>query len=201
MNDRVLSAQPTERQKIGFVPFAELVRKREALPSGSDARLLLSMYTMIPAKRNDYHALTIYPSPPPEGTKGHYMILPSRGQAKLMVQEFKTDKKYLGELEDLPDNLVTEIGASLARRIPEHRKFLFVMARTGESYNDNSFSSWANGLLKRTFGKPVTMTGMRHSWVTAMSFDNMTGAEREVIAKSMGHSLETQFAYKYQFRD
>lgn len=201
MNERVMSAQPTERQKLGYVPFAELVRKRDALPSGSDARLLLSMYSMVPAKRNDFHALTIYPSTPPEGTTGNYLILPARGHAKLMVQEFKTDRKYTGELEDLPDALVAEIRASLARRKPEHRKFLFVQARSGEAYSAISFSSWANALLKKTFRKNLNLTLMRHSQITAMSFDNMTGAEREVIAKSMGHSLETQFAYKYQFRD
>lgn len=75
-----LTAKPTDRQALGWVPFEEIVAKRDALPLGSDARLLLAMYTEIPSRRNDYGILPIYGTAPAAGTaaaEGNYLVLPA----------------------------------------------------------------------------------------------------------------------------
>lgn len=198
-----LTAQPTDRQALGWVPFEAIAAKRESLPVGSSARLLLSMYTLIPSRRNDFATLKIYPNPPPAGTGGNYLVLPPLNKpgkpSILTLTEYKTARKYKDVSEVLPDALVAEIRASLARKPREH---LFVSPRDGSAYtSDNSFSNWANALLKRTFGKPLTLTGIRHAYITNLKFDEMTHAEKQDIARRMGHSVDMQSRYKFIFRD
>lgn len=195
--EHALSTQPTKRQAKGWVPYDVLVAKRNALPVSSDARLLLSMYTMIPAKRNDYSLCLIYTSPPPAGTRGNYLVLPETGQATLTLNEYKTSRLYGEMVEDLPDALVAEIRESLARRPRGH---LFISNRDGKPYKPETvFGNWANKLLERTFRKPVTLTLLRHAYITALKFDEMTGVERSDIARRMKHSVEEQMQYKFIF--
>lgn len=197
--ERALSGQLTTRQAPGWVPFDEIIRMRDTLPVGSRARLLLCMYTLIPSLRNDFVNLKIYSSTPPEGVKGNYIILPVEGTASMTITEFKTSKTF-GEIkQDLPAALVTEIRESLRRR---PRDMLFVSPRTGLPYTaENSFSNWANAILKRTFGKPLTLTVIRHSYISSLDFNNMTPRERTNIAAKMGHSLAAQTQYRFVSRE
>lgn len=215
-----LTAKPTDRQALGWVPFEEIVAKRDALPLGSDARLLLAMYTEIPSRRNDYGILPIYGTAPAAGTaaaEGNYLVLPaspaqhgtpgsqspraasSRARpTTLTLNEYKTSKKYNTISEDLPESLIAEIRASLARK---PRRHLFVSPRDGRVYkSEAAFSKWANDLLKRTFKKPLTLTLIRHAFITHLKFDEMTTLERMDIARRMGHSVETQGRYKFIFK-
>lgn len=202
MQARVLAAQPTARQAEGWVPCAEVVRKRDALPSGSDARLLLSMYSILSARRNDFASMIIYPSQPPEGTGGNYMVIPTKGRAFMMLNEYKTSKTYKGVSEDLPEALIAEVRANLARRKPESRGYLFVAPRSGQPHkNESAFSKWANALLHKTFRKKVTLTILRHAAVTALDFNNMTPGERAEVARLMGHSVLMQMNYRFLFKE
>lgn len=198
LQHHALTAQPTARQALGWVSFEKIVEKRESLPVGSDARLLISMYTLIPSLRNDLSNLRIHTVQPPEGASGNYLFLPHRGAAHLTITEFKTSKKYHQITEELPPALVTEIRASLKRRPREH---LFVSQRERLPYKtESAFSGWANGMLKRTFGKPLTLTIMRHSYISHLDFNNLTPLERIEIAKKMGHSIDAQMKYQFIFK-
>lgn len=198
-----LTAKPTERQALGWVPFEEIVKKREALAIGSDARLLISMYTLVPSLRNDLGILKIFPDPPPADTPGNHLVLPdppSKLPAILTIAEFKTSKRYDSIAEELPETLVSEIRASLARRPLAARGYLFVSVRDGLPFKtEKSFSNWANALLNRTFRKPLTLTLLRHAFITALKFDEMTPLQRMDVARRMGHSVETQMKYKFIF--
>lgn len=204
MNDRVLAAQPTMRQSLGWISFQELVRKRDALPVGSDGRMLLGIYSFIAARRNDYWALRLFPSQPAKGTTtGNYIILAPHGDSTLVMQDYKTAKVYHTVTEVLPKVLVAEIRAYLAR--PARRgsqDYLFVSQKTGKPYkSDATFSAWANTLLLSLFMRPVTLTILRHVYISALDFNNLTIKERTEIALKMGHSIETQTRYKWMLRD
>lgn len=207
LDAHALSAQPTPRQSKGWVPLDEIVRKRDALALGSDERLLLAMYTLIPSRRNDFSSLRIYErlsQADRESTTGNFMVLPrgpkTKGVATLTLKEYKTSKKYDEVTEVLPVALVREIRASLERA---PREYLFVSPRDGRPYGpgrEASFSKWANSLLERTFRRPLTLTLLRHAYITGLRFDEMTPLEREDIARRMGHSVTTQMRYKFIFR-
>lgn len=199
LRDRVLSSQPTPRQAEGYVPWEDIIKMRDAQPCGSDAALLLSMYSLIAPRRSDFDSVRIYPEPPPEGTTGNYMVIPARGRAYLMLTEYKTARKYHAVSEDLPNTLVAQIRASLkSRQKPESKEYLFVAPSTGLPHKSGSaFSQWANALLRRTFHTRLTLTLLRHSHISALSFGDMTGAEREEKARLMGHSVLTQMSYNF----
>lgn len=201
-----VSSQPTTRQALGWVPFDEISAKRDALPLGSDARLLLSMFTLIPTVRRDMHALRIYPSPPTRPT-GNFLLLPPttmNKQAKstgvvLTISEFKTSKTYDTISQELPPTLVFEIRESLSRR---PREYLFVSPRDQLPFKtETTFGNWANLLLLRTFGRPLSLTLIRHAFISNLKFDEMTHQEKLNIARLMGHSIDMQSRYKFLFKE
>lgn len=204
-----LSSQPTPRQAQGWIPFTEITAKRETLLLGSDARLLLSMYTLIPTLRRDMHTLRIYPSPPLE-TSGNYLLLPPLESANMPppLSPSKTTGVFLtitltktGGLisQELPEALVYEIRESLARR---PRDYLFVSPRDRLPFkSETTFGNWANLLLQRTFGRPLSLVLIRHAYISNLKFDEMTHHEKLDVANLMGHSVDMQSRYKFIFKE
>lgn len=197
LEHRAKTAKPTPRQEPGVIAFEEIIAKRESLPVGSDARLLLSVYSHLPPKRVDFARARIFYEKQRHDTPGNYLILHARGAgvSELVMNEFKTFKKYGQFREDLPAVLVTEIRASLKRR---PREFLFVSTRDRQPYkSDDIFGAWANRMLKSLFGKPLTISLIRHSYLTYINFENMTPLDREDIARRMQHSVLQQINYRW----
>jgi hypothetical protein len=176
----------SERQLKGYVPLITIERVRDSLKPWSPQRLLLGMYTHISPVRNDFHRLSVTPTP----AAGNYLVLADK---KLVLQEYKTSKRY-GRIEiDLPDALVADIQSSL-RKYP--REWLFVQ-KNGEPYtSENSFSKWANDNLKSVLGnKYVTLTILRHVYIMDRAV-GAPGIERKRIARTMGHSVNMQLGYE-----
>lgn len=160
------------------------------------------MYVDIAPRRNDYANLKIYQSRPALGTKGNYLVMANEKgneqEVTLTLTEYKTAKTYHAVSEVLPDSLVNDIRVSLKM---QPREFLFVSTKTGRPYKSEAvFGNWANGRLKEVFGKPLTLTMIRHSYITSLKFDEMTPGERTELATLMGHSRDTQGSYKFIFR-
>lgn len=196
LKDRYLDNQPTDRQRNAKIPYAEIESKRDALPAGDPTKLLLMMYTLLPpARGGDYHSVSVHrqASAKPDA-KGNYLLLPPSGVCKLVLTEFKTAKIYGTIVHELPRLLCEEIRLSL-KLIP--RKHLFMSSETGKPFTRSAFSGWANRLLKRLFGKPVTLTMIRHLYVSALDFNKMTMREMEAIGKRMGHRMEMQKQYQW----
>lgn len=197
MKDRVLDAKPTDKQLVGWVNFEQVTTKRDALPLGSDARLILACYSLVPPRRADLAVVRIYASQPPDGTAGNYLVMPSKGTTVLTLQVFKTHKTYGTMREDLPPALVEEIQASLASRSPEGREYLFVSPSGLPFKNETAFSKWANSILLKTFKKPATLLTLRHAFISALDITNMTERERADIASKMSHSPSMQMSYRF----
>lgn len=201
MKQRVSDGQPTEQQKAGFVPYQQICAKRDELDAGSDARLILSAYTLIPARRADLAIVKIFTSQPPESTAGNYLVMPSTGKSILTLQIYKTSKIHGIMTEELPPALVTELQANLRQRPPEARGYMFVAASGLPFKNESAFSKWANSILRRTFHKPTTLLLLRHAYVTALDFNTMTPGERASVAHRMSHGVLMQMSYKFIFRE
>jgi hypothetical protein len=50
------------------------------------------------------------------------------------------------------------------------------------------------------FHKSLTLTMIRHLYISAIDFNNSTPAQLETIGKSMGHRVEQQFLYKWKIQ-
>ena len=96
---------------------------------------------------------------------------------------------------DLPVELIKEIDESLKLK---PRKYLFV-STNGEAFNNsNSFNKWANRELKKIFNKKnISLTTLRHVYISGQNMDGKTRMERNKIAKKMMHSVDTQDKYRW----
>ena len=64
-------------------------------------------------------------------------------------------------------------------------------------YTAKQFSKWACKMLKGLFGKPLTLTGLRHSFLSSLEWSKLSRLDREEIASSMAHSVDQQELYRF----
>ena len=193
IDERYKQNEPTKKQKDAYVPFQEIVAKRDSLPKGSKERLLLSLYTYLPPLRSDFNKVYLYTKSYKNYEEKNYILLFE--PYTLVLNDFKTKKTKEGYEKALPKELVEEIEASLEK---QPRSWLFV-DRENEPYISGSFTKWANRTLKNLFGKPLTISLIRHSYINHLDFNNLTVKEKETIAKDMAHTVSTQDRYRLIF--
>lgn len=189
----------SEKQVKAYVPWVDIIKKRDELNKDSDAYLMLCLYTMIPPARSDLNKVKIFKHKAPTEAdtiaEPNFLIINKDGSMKLVYNEFKSKSKKLQKYEKvLPKNLVEVIERSLQTN---PREYLIVSPRTGLPYpNTNSFTVYFNRTLKAVFGKPVTANTLRHSFVNGINFQHLTPLEKEVLAKDMMHSPEMFDRYR-----
>jgi hypothetical protein len=195
MKDRFKQQMPTEIQsKKGgsSLTFDQLVQKRDGGELDMYSHLLLSMYTYIYPVRADYFATEIvYDDTEP--TVANYLRIRG-GQTELVIRDFKTAKHYKTiHYPQLPEALHQVIAQSLQN---QPRKYLFEKTN-GKPYTRNTFSQWASRTLHSVFGVEMTLTLIRHQFISTLSLDT-PAIELERIGRLMGHSLTTQQLYKWK---
>lgn len=198
INDRYMAAEPSDKERRNWVPWEDVLAKERELAAtefGSYDHLLLGMYTHIEPLRQDFGALRILVDrEPPAGARGNYLAIAADGSwGKLVLNKYKTAKRYGTYERDLPPALLAIITANL---IAHPRAYLFV-DESGMPYAvKNSFTQFSNRALKRLFGKNLTVSMLRHSHISAVDFNAATPGELLQKAKNMGHSLPMQQLYR-----
>lgn len=194
--DYYKSNKHNEKKRDGFVPWDEILKKREQLAKneyGSRRHLLLSMYTYIPPLRQDFNEVKVYARKPRED-KGNYLIINTRTK-KLVLNEDKTQYCYGRYEKDLPKELAKIIKSSLEQ---EPRDFLFVTLDNGKPYNSNSFTKFSNNTLKELFDNPhVSVSLLRSAHITSQDFNKLSEGDKEELAKDMRHSVRQQGEYRH----
>lgn len=195
MKDRFKQQMPTEIQsKKGgsSLTFDQLIQKRDGGELDMYPRLLLSMYTYIYPVRADYFATEIVYNDA-EPAAANYLRIRDN-QTELMIRDFKTAKHYkMIHYPQLPEALHQLIVQSLQNK---PRKYLFEKAN-GKPYTRNTFSQWASRTLHAIFGVEMTLTLIRHQFISTLSLDT-PATELEKVGELMGHSLTTQQLYKWR---
>jgi hypothetical protein len=209
LKERSKTNLPTRRQAAGFVTHEELQHVRERLPTGSKERLLLSCYGgCIPPVRNDLHAAFIHRLKCDEGEARNAImnsitpnciLLPydNKKEGALILREFKTQDRANPKLytRRLGLQLSDEIRASLHAH---PRNYLFCEAKVSKPYTHGGFQQWASRTLQVLFGKPCTLTLLRHSYVSHMlAYGQLSIKDREELARDMCHSINTQAQYQF----
>ena len=194
LDNEPLQAQQTVANTL---TWQDVVKRREELPRGSIERLLLSLYTHLPPVRADYYAVKINPNPiPATMTKTNYIIVgPTAATSTMVLRDFKTSGKYKEIKSALPQGLYDDIQASLKEAT---RRYLFTMPTDPtRPYDRGAFSKWANKVLTATFQVPMTLTTLRHLYVSTLDFNKTKASELERIGNSMGHSIAMQKGYQW----
>ncbi len=210
LKDRAKDNVPTKRQRAGFVSYVELQRVRKKLEFGSKERLLLSFYGgCIPPLRNDLHACAIQllKCDDDEGSKQallqqvtpNEILLPTDSNAAgvLILREFKTQDRIHPVLytRSLRHELTKELRASLEKN---PRPYLFTESNSARPYTHSGFAMYARRTLHKLFGKPCTLTLLRHSYISHMlAYGQLSIRDREQLAAEMCHSPATQAQYQW----
>jgi hypothetical protein len=187
----------SERQRSAIISWDDILRVRDNLTYGSDEHLLLSMYTIVPPRRQlDYYQIRVYsdPAEKPDRAQTHVHLAGAKGPY-ILVTRFKTDKFYRPFYNKLPDELVKIIKQNLDNN---PREYLFVGAKNRPFTTANGFTKYSNNILKRLFNnKYMTVNILRHASATYINQKpDVTFGERERHAYQMGHSINKQLSYE-----
>ena len=179
------------------VDWAKVIKTRDTLPTGSLERLLLSLYTFIPPVRADYFEMRINPPKSVvDAAKTNYIILTTSPQSSfIVINDFKTAAKYKEIKHTMPPPLHSEIIASLTQK---PRNYIFTMPSDySKPFDRNGFSKWANAKLTAIFKVQMTLTTLRHLYISTLDFNTTRGRELEQIGNAMGHSMSMQKGYQW----
>jgi hypothetical protein len=190
-----LQAKPSPLQALHtgvHLTFTDLVEKRDSLPDGSIHRLLLGFYTYLPPVRADYFATQILPFGVIPETPNY--IYHDADKSHLVITDFKTSRLYKQIAHDLPTELHQQLIQSLKL---QPRKYLFVN-KLGMPFNRYTFSHWANQQLETIFKKGLTLTMLRHIFISTIDFNKSTPEELQKIGNQMGHNISQQLLYRWK---
>jgi len=194
VENRYKTNAPTDKQRAGYVPYEDIKAKRFQLPKGSMERLILALYTDIYPLRADFNKVRLYKTVP-ETPEPNYIHLRKNG-CRLYLNEYKTANKHGTFEKELPESLCEEIHNSL-EELP--REWLFINANKEPFELSNSFVHYINKKLKSIFDKPLTISLIRHAFISTLDFNTLTIAEKEQIAKEMTHTTRLQDQYRLIF--
>lgn len=190
-----LEASP--RQIQAYLPWEEIVSKRNSLDKDSIEYFLLCLYTMIPPSRADFNNVRIYNKEPVQvdlEKQPNYLVITPK-YVKLIFNEFKSKGHRIKTYENvLPDELVVVIKSSIKKN---QREYLIVSPRNGQPYTSaHSYTVYVDRIFNKVFGKPVTINTLRHSFVNHLDFNVLTPSEKQHIANQMMHSVATMDRYR-----
>ena len=180
---------------------------RDKLPKGSKARLLLSMYSLgMAPMRADYNCIALLSccgdtdlldADVERVAEESFLVLPGRrcqGRlAMLYLHEYKTSAQRGIYKCALHPKLTAEIQTSL---LEDPRQWLF-QDKCSKPYTAKQFSKWACKTLKSLLGKPLTLTGLRHSFLSSLEWSALSSLDCKEIANSMAHSVDQQELYRF----
>ncbi len=200
---------PSKRQAAGFVTHEQLQQVRKRLLIGSKERLLLSFYGgCIPPVRNDLHCAFIHMLKCKDGdarealmtsVTPNCILLPydADREGVLILREFKTQDRANPKLYSR--RLGLELSDEIRVSLQQHpRDYLFCEAFVSKPYTHGGFQQYASRTLKALFGRPCTLTLLRHSYISHMlAYGQLSIKDREELARDMCHSVNTQAQYQF----
>lgn len=181
-----------QSEKSGVsLTLKDLTQKRDALKQGTLDHLLVGFYTYLPPIRADYYATQIVKQGE-KATEPNYIEW-SPDRSRVVITDFKTARMYKEITNDLPIELHTSLMMSLGT---QPRSYLFVN-KEGNPFTRNGFSIWASNRLLAIFQKGLTLTMLRHIYISSLDF-NLPPSTLKQIGDKMGHHLSQQLLYKWK---
>jgi hypothetical protein len=192
-NGNVKTADTQTEEPIVNVDWKTIIKKTNNYTDITQDQMLMNIYTLISPKRLDYNRLFITRNQFIPENEHNYIQILSKTKSNIVLNEYKTSKKY-GTQE-------TKLSAKLAKIIWEYihafpeKKYLFE-TETGKSYaNAESFGKYLRTVFSKALGEPISVNTLRHSWVTYTRRNDLSKKEKLRIAIDMGHSAEVANDY------
>jgi hypothetical protein len=199
--DQTRQSKMTDKQQDKVVDWEDVtntfceLQKSPKIHNNFQANLeyiLLAVLLNIKPKRADLGAIQIVNDKNELQREGqNHIIFNSQNKATLVLQEYKTAKKYGAIKEDLPENLIKIIKESLDK-FP--RTFLLVSAKTHKPYTNNAYSHFVKRTFEKYFKKAMGISLWRNIYIRAnIDFNDMAYNEMEHTAHLLGHNVNQMF--------
>lgn len=173
---------------------AELIAtgKAHASLKASQELVILAIYAFLPPKRADFGKVRIVASSGKIADDENGLVLPSKGECTLVLNDYKTAKTYGPFTEALPKELETIVRASL-KAFP--RTFLLVGPRD-KPLSDDNYGTRVKNAMDRHMNKTLGINDLRKMYITqTIDLSKVTHEKRAAIAHSMMHSPSVQLLY------
>ena len=189
----LLKAESKEQTEIRnstkvVLPFADYLQLIEdKFGSASKQNLLSNLYFDVTCRDDYAEIVLVEDETDADDKKLNYIVLPLTGNASVVLNHFKTGKKY-----GVVKRPFSEITTDLLRKYITNKK-------TPITYGDKLFKSknLSDYVVKmnKAIGESGGINIFRNMRVTDQK-DNSTLVEKLALSKTMGHSLETQKRYQ-----
>jgi hypothetical protein len=199
------ASDKTEKQSDNWISWDDVVNKQKELEGKINKikvinetnydlvlqALVLSLYTLLPPRRNEYKDMKIVYKYDENLPKENYY---SVSENKFYFNKYKTSKKYGLEVIDIP----TELTKLLKKYIVFHPQIKGRIEKKGKTYDFlvnyqgeplNKVNSITR-ILNRIFDKAISSSMLRNIYLTNKYKD--VKSEMLKDAKAMGHSVMTQ---------
>ena len=203
--------EATEKGQENFVPWAEIVERRDELIGRGDQpnmdAVVVAMHTMMPPARSDYGKLRVYrPPTDPVPAAESAVLEPNRivwtaatrkagHRMHLVLDEYKTrTKKKKAHEADLPDDLTALLVRSLQA---QPRRYLVVRGDGAPYESATAYAQLVTRVFSALTGKHTTINSLRHAYSSQLDFNVLTPKERREIADALMHSPEMTHRYRY----
>lgn len=190
---------PSAAQIAAYMPWAEVIEKRDGLNVDSPEYFILCLHTMLRPLRGDLGNVRILRAEPTEEDRriGNCLVI-RPGYMTLTLNEFKTQGKSFPQYNKLlPMDLMDVITRSLMKN---PRDFLIVSPRTKEPYtNDNAYTKYVGRMFSNATKAGMGLNMMRHIYVSSLDITSMRGGELRQLANEMCHNTARQMMYRLIF--
>jgi len=180
------SQEPTPRQKAQYTPWEEIEKRSKAFVASNadlEDRLLVALYTEMPPVRLDYVDMKLYRKEIKSKHENYFVL--SKARNVVVLNAYKTSNKY--------GTIVQPLTPVLIELVKEYFSVHTSFMAKGSNYLSKKIKS----VFSKILPKPITVNGLRHSFITDKFKGTPSIKESEGIARMMGHSLQLQQQYRF----
>lgn len=196
-------SMPTKKTVENDLSWAKVRQAYDKLAADAYAsykHVFAAMYVLVPPRRlTEYKDLFIYNRAPRNSKHPNYVVISQKyGESTIHISEYKTNKSYKVFERKLPETLVDIIKDSLKNK---PRKTLIVTPKGRVFKNESSMSKGLSNIFKEIIGVPLSVQELRRLYIDEHFPKLNSHGERKELAAWMGHSMETQSAYRMDNRE
>jgi hypothetical protein len=161
------------------------------------------MNTHLPPMRLDLPTIKIFEEPS-EFSKENYIVVKSKKEVELYMNDFKNVKAFGKTKMTYPDSISKEITKYL-EFLKKHKytctdgEYLLFSPNTNKAFTQNYYGRLLSQIFKDYTGKPITINDIRHIYeteiITSPDYAKKTLKEKEQIHKKLLHNFKTAQEY------
>lgn len=187
-----------EKEKIIDLDKTIILKNINKLNNIKD-KLIYALYTLFPARREDWRLTKITSETKKEKLKdpiNNYLILSN--PKRIIFNNYKTYKTYGQQDFNITDkDLNNIIDEYIIKNDLKNDDYLFSLERDKrEVISQPNFSKLISNTFYKIYNIPISLRFLRISWVSSLLNTNPTVKQMEILADYMAHSTEEQGKYK-----